>query len=55
MNRLIIMAIHSLHCKAFQILNIYITNVPEIKTNYIMSYISQQIPHTGILNITGSV
>jgi hypothetical protein len=49
------MAIHSLHCTAFQILNIYVTNVPEIKTNYIMEYISLQIPHTGILNITGSI
>jgi hypothetical protein len=37
----------------FKTLNIYISNVPEIKTND-MSYISQQTPHTGILNITGS-
>jgi hypothetical protein len=49
------MAIYSLHCSVLQILNICITNVPEIKTNYIMSYISQQVPYTGILNITGSV
>jgi hypothetical protein len=38
----------------FQILNIYIKNVAEIKTKDIMSYISQQTPLTGILNITGS-